>query len=166
MDVPEILGTVAEIVITMAGFMGVIVTFGRTGSQAREAYYRIRWTFALSLAVVVALLSPHFLVGFSDEYAVVFGLPLAFFGFALAFLTFLGFWERRKGRTIRTASKPFLLLLYLATVTVIVALLLSAFDLVIPRRHEMLVLGSVWAICLIAFTFTSSVWQGATSNDA
>ncbi len=165
-EIPEILGTITEIVVTMAGFMGVIVAFNRNEHWGKEVFYRIQWTFSLSLVVVVALLSPHFLIGFSDEPSVVFGIPLVFFGLALVFLLYLGLWQQRTGKTGRTGSGVSRALLVLATIGLLIALLLSGFDTLIPRRPEMLVLGSIWSICLIAFGFISSIWQGVLSDDA
>jgi hypothetical protein len=166
MDIPAILGTIAEIVITMAGFMGVIVAFNTKGIRAEETYYRIQWTFALSLVVIMALLSPHFLIGLSGSPAIVFGVPLAFFGIALALLVCLGLWQQATGKTSRTGSIYLRAMFLLITGVVLVALILSAFDVLIPRLPEMLVLGSIWSICLIAFGFVSSVWQGTVSSEA
>lgn len=164
-ELPEILGTVAEIVITMAGFMGVIVAFNWQGVRARETYYRIQWTFALALVVLVALLAPHILVDFSDAPSIVLGLPLAFLGIAYIPIIALGLWQQATGKTVRTGSKLLQGLLFLVTGLVLVTLFLSALDIVIPRSTGVLVLAAVWSICLMAFNFITSIWQGTLTDD-
>ena len=165
-ELPEILGTVAEIVITMAGFMGVIVAFNWQGVRAKETYYRIQWTFALALVVLIALLAPHILIDFSDSPSIVLGLPLAFLGLAFLPIIALGLWQQRTGKTVRTGSKLLQGFLFFVTGLVLITLFLSAFDIVIPRSTGVLILASVWSICLMAFNFITSIWQGTLSDDA
>ncbi len=160
MEIPDIFGTIAEIIITMAGFMGVVVAFSQSQSKPQEMYFRIQWTFAVTLVALVALLAPHLLIGFSGSQTIVYGLPLAFFGLSSFFILGFGLWQQISGKTTRTAPTFVQRSLITISVFVAVSLLLSAANVLIPRIPEMLIFGSMWSIFMITTAFVSSIWQG------
>ena len=158
MVIPDILGTIAEIVITIAALMGVIVVFNP--SRSREMYYRIQWVFTVALIVLAALLAPHLLIGFSDSPAIVFGLPLGFPGAGYFCILGFGLWQQASGLTTKTVQTFFRVLFLCATAGIAVSLLLSSADVLVPRLPQMLILGAAWAIVIVTMGFVSSIRVG------
>ena len=159
MIIPDILQTIAEITVTLAGFMGVIVVFSTQKVSGSELYFRIRWTFMQCMVVVISVLLPFVLVGFSSSPQVVWGIPLIFFALANAGILFLGMYGIEAG-PVKSASVALTYAALAVSILITISLLLSGLNILIPQIPEMLVLGAIWFMCMAAWGFMSSIKRG------
>ncbi len=159
MVVPDVLQTIAELTVTLAGFMSVIVVFSNKQVSGPELFFRIRWTFVQCMVVVVSVLLPYVLVGFSTASQVVWGIPLVFFGLANIGILILGMYGVEAG-PVQTVSSATTYSVLIISIVITASLLLSGFDLLVPRIPEMLILGAIWSMCVGAWGFISSIERG------
>lgn len=159
--IPDILQTLAEIIVALAGFMGVIVVFGSRGVSGEELFYRIRWTFLHCMVAVIAILLPYVLIGFASTSQIVWGIPLIFFGLANCGVLILGMYGIGSG-PVESVSKTYIstYALLFVSITVTVLLLLSGFNILVPQIPEMLILGAIWSMCMGGYGFISSIKRG------
>ena len=162
MVIPEVLQTIAEITVTLAGFMGVILAFSSNKVPGSELFFRIAWTFFQCFVVVVAVLLPYVLVGFSESAHIVWGIPLLFLGVLNLLTIILGLYSIRSG-PVQAVGRIYNYVLAAISFLFGVSLLLAGFDLVLPRIPEMLILGALWSTCMGAYGFVMSIKRGLDS---
>jgi hypothetical protein len=149
----DILPTLAEISVTVAGFTAVLVAFrpASAGQWSKAELVRVRAALILPGHVLVLSLLPFGLAGFTQAPAVVWGLPLLVFGivgFALLARTIS---EVLRG-DFQLTSRPVGTLLITVSVVINIVALLSGAGLLFPYSPGLLVLALAWTLVSTAVT--------------
>ena len=77
MQPEDALPTIAEVAITMAGFMGVLLAFRPSGSAwSRDEIVRAQGVFTTTAVVVLCGFLPFGVAGLSESPAIAWGVPL------------------------------------------------------------------------------------------
>jgi hypothetical protein len=154
----DVLPTLAEISVTVAGFTAVIVAFrpGSAGQWSKAELVRIRSVLLLPGQVLVLSLLPFGLAGFSQSPAVLWGLPLLLLG-GVGF-TFVArtIFEIRHGDFHFTSRPVGTVLLAVSVVTNTLALLSGA-GLLLPYSSGLLVLVLCWLLVCTAVVLVSMI---------
>lgn len=154
------LPTVAEIAITLAGFIGLIVVFKPVSAASWSEEERARVLFVLivcSLILVCALL-PFALSGFTLPEAAVWGVPLVLFGAGNLFLNVTMLLRIRAKRIVIQfpwISWPILS----AWILLNLSLLMSGLGLLFPFSSGLLLLGMLWSLLIGAITLIALMAQ-------
>jgi hypothetical protein len=156
----SVLYTLAEVAVTLAGFSGLVVVFRLRGTEAwTPTELRIFWLLIGDsfLVVIFALLPiPLALANWSPD--TVWGLCNALLGSLFIVVDLLVLQGERRDRAAgQLVTVPVITpLLYVMSVAGFVmglALLLSAFDLVVQRGQAVYVLGLIFGIAFAALEF-------------
>jgi hypothetical protein len=156
----DTLPTVAEIAITLAGFIGLIVVFKPVSAAAWSDEERARVVFVLILCSLILLcaLLPFALGGLQLSEAAIWGVPLALFGAGNLFLNVSMLVRIRAKRIVIQfpwISWPILSIWILLTLS----LLLSGLGLVLPFSSGLLLLGMIWSLLIGAITLIALMAQ-------
>lgn len=152
----DALPTVAEIAITLGGFIGLIVVFKPVSAASWSDEERARVVFVLvlcSLILLCALLPFALSVLFPSE-AVMWGAPLILFGAGNLFLILnmlLRIQSKRITIHFPLISWPILSIWGLLTCS----LLLSGVGFLWPFSPGLLLLGMLWSLMIGAITLTA-----------
>jgi len=156
----DTLPTVAEIAITLAGFIGLIVVFKPVSAAAWSDEERARVVFVLILCSLILLcaLLPFALGGLQLSEAAIWGVPLVIFGAGNLFLNVSMLVRIRAKRVVIQfpwISWPILSIWILLTLS----LLLSGLGLVLPFSSGLLLLGMIWSLLIGAITLIALMAQ-------
>ena len=159
------LPTVAEIAITLAGFIGLIVVFKPVSAASWSDEERARVVFVLILCslILVCALLPFALSGFHWSEAAIWGLPLLIFGAGNLFLNVSMLLRIRAKRIIihfPWISWPILS----AWILLNFSLLLSGLGLFLPFSSGMLLLGMLWSLLIGAITLIALMAQNMSRD--
>ena len=154
MSPEDVLQSIAEIAIGLAGFSGLVAAFaqrpGHTWKGEQKA--RIVILVILSFGMILASFLPFALSGISESRALIWGVPMVAFS-ALA-LTILGYWvlvARRRGYQLQF---PFVSIpiIFVASLMQVLAGL-SGFGLVFPHSPTVFVFGLLSVLLFAANMF-------------
>jgi hypothetical protein len=156
----DALPTVAEIAITLSGFIGLIVVFKPVSAASWSDEERARVVFVLVLCSLILLcaLLPFALSGLALSDAAIWGAPLLVFGSGNLFLIISMLFRIRAGRVhiqFPLISWPILATWILLTV----AILWSGLGLFWPFSPGLLLLGTLWSLLIGAVTLTALMAQ-------
>ena len=153
--VPDIVSTLLEVSVTLAGFSGLVFVFRRDGEISEALSVRIAsiWMYCL-LAAVTAIL-PHILFLSSIDPTIVVGAPLLFMSISHVAILCLAFYRRYNGELVFTTR--FTEGLSILSLFIFLTLILAAFDLLLPRTYGMLVFGLGWTLFLATSAFAMAV---------
>jgi hypothetical protein len=167
----SVLYTVAEVAITLAGFSGVVVVFRPQGAQGWSPMeLRYLW-FLIGDSLLVLFLAllpiPLGLARWSPDAT--WGLCSAAMGSWLIVGYLLALRGERRDRGVDTLVPaglvtPLLYLIGAVTIGMGVALLLSAFDLVVPRGQAVYVLGLILLLALAALEYLFFIARASRSG--
>ena len=156
----SVLYTLAEVSVTLAGFSGVVVVFRLRGIHAwSPTELRVLWLLIGDsfLVLFFALLPiPLMLASWSQE--VLWGFCNALLGLWFIAVDLLVFRAERRDRaagqhvTVPVIT-PILYALMFAALGVAIALLLSAWDYIVPRGQAIYVLGLIVLLAFAALEF-------------
>jgi hypothetical protein len=150
-DPIDILGTIAEIAITLAGFTGLIAVFRPHRPWSEQEIARLQTIVAACFACMISALLPFGLVGYTDRPSVLWGLPLG--AFAILHIGILSYlylrYRQRRFRPSGLVSRVVLSANGLFSVT----LLLAASGVLIEPSAGLLVLACTWGIVFPAIGF-------------
>jgi hypothetical protein len=156
----DVLPTVAEIPITLSGFIGLIDVFKPVSAASWSDEERARVVFVLVLCSLILLcaLLPFAVSGLASSAAAIWGAPLLVFGSGNLFLIINMLFRMRAGRVriqFPLISWPILAAWSLLTV----ALLASGVGLIWPFSAGLLLLGTLWSLLIGAITLTALMAQ-------
>lgn len=159
----DALPTVAEIAITLGGFIGLIVAFRPVSAASWSDEERARVVFVLILCSLVLLcaLLPFALSGLLKSDALIWGIPLLFFGAANLFLIvnmLLRIHRRRVNIQFPLMSWPILSFWSLLTL----AVLLSGLGLLRPFSPGLLLMGMIWSLLIGVITLIALMAQSVS----
>lgn len=162
----DILGTIAEIAITLAGFTGLIAVFRPHRPWSGQEVTRLQTIVAACFACMSAALLPFALAGFSEDPRIVWGLPLAAFAvMQIGILAYL--YLRYRQRTFRPSGVVSRVVLGADTLVSLV-FLLAAFGVLLEPTAGLLVLACTWGVAFPAVGFVLTfvvVTRGSTGHD-
>ena len=156
----DALPTVAEIAITLAGFIGLIVVFKPVSAASWSDEDRARVVFVLILCSLILLcaLLPFALSGLFQSDAVIWGAPEILFGSGNLFLI-LNMLFRIHAKRINIEfpllSWPILLIWLLVTASI----LLSGLGLIWPFSAGLLLMGMLWSLLIGTITLIALMAQ-------
>ena len=162
----DALPTVAEIAITLGGFIGLIVAFRPVSAAAWSDEESARVVFVLivcSLILLCALL-PFALSGLFPADSVIWGAPLVIFGTGNLFLIakmIRRIHTKRINIHFPLVSWPILSFWSLLAV----ALLLSGLGVLWPFSPGLLLLGMIWSLLIGAITLIALMAQGMSRGE-
>jgi hypothetical protein len=154
------LPTVAEIAITLAGFIGLIVVFKPVSATAWSDEERARIIFVLILCSLILLcaLLPFALSGFQLSEATIWGVPLLLFGAGNLFLN-AGMLLRIRAKRI-VIQFPWVSWPILSTwILLNLLVLLSGLGYLLPFSSGLLLLGMLWSLLIGAITLIALMAQ-------
>ena len=159
------LPTVAEIAITLAGFIGLIVVFKPVSAASWSDEERARVVFVLILCslILVCALLPFALSGFKLSEAAVWGVPLVLFGAGNLFLNVTMLLRIRAKRIFIQfpwISWPILS----AWILLNLFLLMSGLGLLLPFSSGLLLLGMLWSLLIGAITLIALMAQNMSRD--
>ena len=161
----DALPTVAEIAITLGGFIGLIVAFRPVSADSWSDEESARVVFVLvvcSLILLCALL-PFALSGLFPTESVIWGAPLVIFGTGNLFLIvsmFRRIHTKRINIHFPLVSWPILSFWSLLAV----ALLLSGLGVLCPFSPGLLLLGMIWSLLIGAITLIALMAQSMSRS--
>ncbi|MEH6611723.1 MAG: hypothetical protein V7696_20325 [Halioglobus sp.] len=161
----DALPTVAEIAITLGGFIGLIVAFRPVSADSWSDEESARVVFVLvvcSLILLCALL-PFALSGLFPTESVIWGAPLVIFGTGNLFLIasmFRRIHTKRINIHFPLVSWPILSFWSLLAV----ALLLSGLGVLWPFSPGLLLLGMIWSLLIGAITLIALMAQSMSRS--
>jgi len=138
----DVLPSIAEIAIGLAGFSGLVAAFSQRPGQAWRGDQKARIVFLviLSFGMLTAALLPSAISGISDSPALVWGVPMV--GYSVLALGLLGRWvslSRRHGYELQFPLVSIPIISVAAALQVVV--LLSGVGLVFPYSPTLFVFG-------------------------
>jgi hypothetical protein len=156
----DALPTVAEIAITLGGFIGLIVAFRPVSAAAWSDEESARVVFVLVLCSIILLcaLLPFALSGLFSSDTVIWGTPLIIFGAGNLFLIasmFRRIHTKRINIHFPLVSWPILSFWVLLTL----ALLLSGLGVLWPFSPGLLLVGMIWSLLIGAITLVALMAQ-------
>jgi hypothetical protein len=156
----DALPTVAEIAITLGGFIGLIVAFRpvSAASWTDEESARVVFVLVLCSFILLSALLPFALSGLFPSDSVIWGAPLGIFGTANLFLIanmFRRIHTKRINIHFPLVSWPILSFWILLNL----ALLLSGLGLLWPFSPGLLLLGMIWSLLIGAITLIALMAQ-------
>jgi hypothetical protein len=149
----DTLPTIAEIAITLGGFIGLIVSFRpvSAASWSEEESSRVLFVLILCCFILLCSLLPFALSGIFPIHSVTWGVPLVIFGACNLYLI-AGVCHRYYAKRISVhfplVSWPILLFWGLLAL----ALLLSGLGVVWPFSQGLLLLGMTWSLLVGVIT--------------
>ncbi|HEU0297419.1 MAG TPA: GNAT family N-acetyltransferase [Anaerolineales bacterium] len=169
----SILYTLAEVAVTLAGFSGVVGAFRLRGIHAwSPTELRVLWLLiGDSFLVLLFSLLPIPLVLADWSQDAVWGFCNALLGLWFIVVDLLVLREERRDRAARQlitvpVISPILYVLMVAAAGVGIALLLSAWDLVVPRGQAIYVLGLIVLLAFAALEFMFFIGLMSRQEDA
>lgn len=156
----DALPTVAEIAITLGGFIGLLVVFkpAATASWTDEERARVVFVLLLCTMILFCALLPFALSGMIPDQSIVWGVPLLLFGFGNLILVLLMLLRIRSGRV--RIQFPLISWPILVGWTVLtVCLLLSGVGVFWPQSPGVLLLGMLGSLIIGAITLTALMAQ-------
>ena len=160
----DALPTVAEIAITLAGFIGLIVVFKPVSAASWSDEDRARVVFVLILCSLILLcaLLPFALSGLFQSDAVIWGAAEILFGSGNLFLI-LNMLFRIHAKRINIQfpllSWPILLIWLLVTASI----LLSGLGLIWPFSAGLLLMGMLWSLLIGTLTLIALMAQNMST---
>jgi hypothetical protein len=156
----DALPTVAEIAITLGGFIGLIVAFRpvSAASWTDEESARVVFVLVLCSFILLCALLPFALSGLFSSDSVIWGTPLVIFGAGNLILIanmFRRIHTNRINIHFPLVSWPILLFWTLLTLS----LLLSGLGLLWPFSPGLLLLGMIWSLLIGAITLIALMAQ-------
>ena len=156
----DALPTVAEIAITLGGFIGLIVAFRPVSadSWSDEESARVVFVLVLCSLILLCALLPFALSGLFSSDRVIWGTPLIIFGAGNLFLIanmFRRIYTKRIIIHFPLVSWPILSFWILLTLT----LLLSGLGVLWPYSPGLLLLGMIWSLLIGAITLIALMAQ-------
>ena len=150
----DLLPTLAEMAVTFLGFTGILVALrpAAAGQWSTSELFRIKAILLIPGVVTVTAVLPFGLSGFSESPAIVWGVPLVFFGLITSAFSVRVIIERRRGDYQPTKRAIATAMMVSGAVANILALL-SGLGLVVPFSPGLLVLVLCWSLVLNAATF-------------
>ena len=147
----DILPTIAEIAITLAGFTGLIAVFRPHRPWSDPELARLQTIVAACFACLIAALLPFGLMGYTTRSGIVWGVPLG--TFAVLHFGILGYlFLRYRHGTFRPSGLASRVVLGVDALVSLV-LLLAAFGLPAEPSAALLVLACTWGIVFPAIGF-------------
>jgi hypothetical protein len=156
----DALPTVAEIAITLGGFIGLIVAFRpvSASSWSDEESARVVFVLVVCSLILLCALLPFALSGLFSTDWVIWGAPLFIFGTGNLFLIanmFRRIHKKRINIHFPLVSWPILSFWCLLSV----ALLLSGLGVLWPFSPGLLLLGMIWSLLIGAITLIALMAQ-------
>jgi hypothetical protein len=156
----DALPTVAEIAITLGGFIGLIVAFRPVSAAAwsEEESARVVFVLILCCFILICALLPFALSGLLPSDRVIWGVPLIVFGAGNLFLIvnmFRGIHTKRISIHFPLVSWPILSFWSLLSLL----LLLSGLGVLWPFSPGLLLLGMIWSLLIGAITLIALMAQ-------
>ena len=144
MNPEDSLLTISEIAITLAAFTGLVAAFsGANRAWTSSELYRLRFLIFLSFTIIIGSILPFAISGWSSDLQIVWGIPSAFYGFAIVGLLASTFYLWSKGSFI-----PAYPLFTGSSMTLGLAIhsliFLSAFSIFIRPSSQLMILGMLW----------------------
>lgn len=150
-DPSDILGTIAEIAITLAGFTGLIGVFRPHRPWSEQEVARLQTIVAACFTCMLAALLPFGLAGYTERPAILWGLPLG--TFAILQIAILGYLYLRYRQGAFRPSGVTSWAVLGANAVLSVLFLLSASGVLIQPSAGLLVLACTWGIVFPAIGF-------------
>ena len=164
MDSSEILLTLAEIAITLAGFVGLLAVFKQSSVWTSEEILRLFSTLGLCFAAITAAILPEGITHFSSSELLIWGVPLFVAGLTPIITS---------GRVIyRSFSVGYTYTTSLGRIvtylTVLIGLIfvLASFDIMLPREEGTLIFSVLFLILLAGLSFALSIVRSVTNMEA
>jgi hypothetical protein len=151
----EILLTLAEISITLAGFIGLLAVFKRSVVWSSEEILRLFSTLGLCFAAITASVLPEAVSHFSNSEFMLWGLPLLVAGVTPIFTS--GRVIYKSFATGYTYTSSLGKMVTYLTIGVGLVIVLAAFDVVGPRGEGMLIFAVLFLILLAGLSFALSI---------
>lgn len=142
MSPEDVLMSIAEIAIGLAGFSGLVAAFGQRPGQAWKGDQKARIIFLiiLSFGMIISALPPYAMSGISDSPALVWGVPMVAYSTVTNLL--LVYWivlSRRHGYKLQF---PLVSIPIVSGAAVLqVAVLLSGLGVILPYSPTLFVFG-------------------------
>jgi len=156
-EIPEIISTLLEVSVTLAGFCGLVFMFRRReGKPASELVnMRVNTILLYCLLAGVSSLLPYILFLSNFSLYVVIAAPLLFLCVGNLIFLVLAYVQLLRGEFEFTSSFT----RYLSMLSLILFLLmsLSVFDLLIPLSFGVLVSGIGWTLFLASAAFAVAI---------
>ena len=161
MNSSEILLTLAEIAITLAGFVGLLAVFKQSAVWTSEEILRLFSTLGLCFAAITASILPEGIAHFTSSESIIWGIPILVAGLTPIITS---------GRVIyKSFSVGYTYTTNLGRVvtytTVLVSSLfvLAAFDNVLPRAEGTLIFAVLFLILLSGLSFALSIVRSVSN---
>jgi hypothetical protein len=161
----DALPTVAEIAITLGGFIGLIVAFRpvSAASWSDEESARVVFVLVVCSLILLCALLPFALSGLFPTESVIWGAPLVIFGTGNLFLIasmFRRIHTKRINIHFPLVSWPILSFWSLLAV----ALLLSGLGVLWPFSPGLLLLGMIWSLLIGTITLIALMAQSMSRS--
>jgi hypothetical protein len=150
----DVLQSIAEIAIGLAGFSGLVAAFAQRPGHTWKGDQKVRIVILviLSFGMMIAALLPFALSGISESEAVVWGVPMVSFSTVALFM--LGYWAFKARKYGFRLQFPFISLPIIALAsTMQIVTLLSGFGLIVPYSPAVLVAGMLSVLLFAATMF-------------
>ena len=156
----DALPAVAEIAITLAGFIGLIVVFKpvSAASWSDEERARVGFVLILCILILVCSLLPFALDGLRLSEAITWGLPLFIFSAGNLFLV-ANMLIRVKAKRVRIQFPLISWPILFAWIVLNITLLFSSVGLLLPFSSGLLLMGLLWNLMIGAITLTALMAQ-------
>jgi hypothetical protein len=154
MSPEDVLPSIAEIAIGLAGFSGLVAAFAQRPGQAWTGAQKARIVFLviLSFGMITAALLPPAISGISDSPALIWGLPMV--AYSVLTMGLLGQWislSRRHGYELQF---PLVSIPIISTAAVLqVVVLLSGVGVIMPYSPTLFVFSLLSILVFAAVMF-------------
>ena len=163
MNPQDILITIAEISIGLAGFSGLVAAFTHKAERGWRSDQKTRIVFliALSFGMIVTSLLPFAISDWSTEPSHVWGIPMTLYSSLV--LCLLAYWivvSRKNGYTIQFPYASYPIMVIGAFLQVLV--LLSGLGIMMPYSPGLFVLGFLGILVFGANVFLAllnTIWE-------
>ena len=150
----DVLQSIAEIGIGLAGFSGLVAAFAQRPGHTWKGEQKVRIVILviLSFGMMIGALLPFALTGISESEALVWGVPMV--GFSAVALTMQGYWSvkaRKYGFKLQFPLVSLPIITLASTMQVIT--MLSGFGLIFPYSPAVFVSGMLSVLLFTATMF-------------
>ena len=158
MDAQETLNTLAEVAVALAGFAGIMFGLRSRSAGPTQEITRLAMTLWICTSVVFCAILPTALSQFTDEEAIIWGLPCFILGILqFSNMTAVTFFLR-KGTVAPAFPKLNIITMGMIYISSI-AMMSASVDALVPRSSGTLIIGCLCGVLMGAYSFISnSTW--------
>ncbi|MBD3648268.1 MAG: hypothetical protein HUJ31_12640 [Pseudomonadales bacterium] len=155
--ITDVLTSIAEIAITLAGFTGLLVAFRSSRTSVSEELRRIAYIFAFCFVAVVGSFLPTIAELFAPDTALPWKLPLGFVAVSALLIGGIAIVQSLQQRiTVRFPIVTYSMVAVLLTVGSLLFLVL--FEAIPGNPFGYLLVGVLWCVAHAGYLFVSTLF--------